>query len=238
MSQINKDTIITQCANGYRMATGTSDPIKYGELGTLISTLSNYDGIIITKRNALGYPICVDASHLNLALPSLGAAYIGCNGNYIPSNTFMAGNAGSAYSNTCTSIILPDNVNAIGALAFYNCRALLYNSTELHSEQWKEIGSQAFQYCAGFSAKNLSLPLIERIGTLAFDGYTNITNNIVTRNVTLGSSGHAVSFIGTDAFRYQSGITSITVYTQNGLVSDLTGAPWGAANATINYVAV
>lgn len=41
MSQINKDTIITQCANGYRMATGTSNPIKYGELGTLISTLSN-----------------------------------------------------------------------------------------------------------------------------------------------------------------------------------------------------
>ena len=41
MSQINKDTIITQCANGYRMVTGTSNPIKYGELGTLISTLSN-----------------------------------------------------------------------------------------------------------------------------------------------------------------------------------------------------
>ena len=166
----------------------------------------------------------------------MGNAYVGCNGNYIPSDTFMAGAAGNAYSITCTSIILPDNVNAIGTRVFYNCRALRYNSTELHSAQWKEIGSQAFQYCAGFSANNLSLPLIERIGTFAFDGYTNVTNNIVTGNVALGSAGHAVTLIGTDAFRYQTGITSITVYTQNGLAGDLTGAPWGAVNATINYL--
>lgn len=200
--------------------------------------ISDYDGIIITERNALGYPIRVDASHLNLVLPQLDSSIVGCHGNYLPSDSFMSGTGGNSYSAACSSIILPDNINAIGQSAFYNCRSLIYNPTELHSAQWKEIGSQAFQYCANFSANNLSLPLIERIGTFAFDGYTNVTNNIVTGNVTLGSSGHAVSFIGTDAFRYQSNITSITVYTQNGLASDLTNAPWGAENATINYVAV
>ena len=41
MSLINKDTVIQQCADGYRTATGTVSLVKYGELGELISALSN-----------------------------------------------------------------------------------------------------------------------------------------------------------------------------------------------------
>ena len=193
------------------------------------------DGIIVLERNAQGFPVRVDVSHLRIELPNY-PAIVGCNGNYIPSDTFMSSSGGNAYALACTSFILPDDVTAIGQNAFYNCQKLVYNEDKLHFAQLKEIGTAAFQYCNSFAAQNLTLPVVERIGNTVFSGLAATDTNVVTGNVTLGSAGHAVSLVGTDAFRYQSGITSITVYTQNGLASDLTGAPWGAVNAAINYL--
>lgn len=193
------------------------------------------DGIIVLERNAQGFPVRVDVSHLRIELPNY-PAIVGCSGKYLPSCCFMSSSGGNAYALACTSFILPDDVTAIGQNAFYNCQKLVYNEDELHFAQLKEIGTSAFQYCNSFAAQNLTLPVVEKIGNNVFSGLAANDTNVVTGNVTLGSVGHAVSLVGTDAFRYQSGITSITVYTQNGLASDLTGAPWGAENATINYV--
>lgn len=44
MSSINKDTIIQQCADGYRTASGTTEAVKYGELGNKIAELSGGGG--------------------------------------------------------------------------------------------------------------------------------------------------------------------------------------------------
>ena len=44
MSNINKDTIIQQCADGYRTASGTTEAVKYGELGNKIAELSGGGG--------------------------------------------------------------------------------------------------------------------------------------------------------------------------------------------------
>lgn len=64
----------------------------------------------------------------------------------------------------------------------------------------------------------------------AFYGDTSLAT------VELGSPGHPVSTIGAYAFYNCPALTSVTVYTANGLVSDLANAPWSAETATITYL--
>ena len=99
---------------------------------------------------------------------------------------------------------------------------------------------------------NLSLPKLITLITAQFYGNTHLINvslpelaAITTdeafrlctslQNVVLGSAGHPVTGIAggyTFGGCTQGGLT-ITIYTKNG--ASLSGSPWGATNATIEY---
>lgn len=76
--------------------------------------------------------------------------------------------------------------------------------------------------------KVIDLPKIQTIGTYAFRYRSTL------ETVTLGSVGNPVTSIGTNTF---SGCTqstlAVTVYTSDG--SALSGSPWGATNAAIEF---
>ncbi len=57
------------------------------------------------------------------------------------------------------------------------------------------------------------------------------------KTVRLGDSSRAVTSIASNVFRGCDNLTSITIYVSN-TTTGLTGAPWGATNATINYLKV
>lgn len=76
--------------------------------------------------------------------------------------------------------------------------------------------------------KVIDLPKIQTIEAYAFRFRSNL------ETVTLGSVGHPVTSIASSAFESctQSTLT-ITVYTSGGAA--LSGSPWGATNANIEY---
>ena len=67
MSQMNKDTIIQQCADGYRTVTGTLDPVKYGELGGKIAQIR-------TETHYVGAGLYLSYLH-DTGIPAVTATY-------------------------------------------------------------------------------------------------------------------------------------------------------------------
>ena len=74
----------------------------------------------------------------------------------------------------------------------------------------------------------IRLPRVRSVSTETFTRCMGLTS------VAIGSAGYGVTSISSNAFNgcTQSGLT-ITVYTQGG--ASLSGEPWGATNATIEY---
>lgn len=76
--------------------------------------------------------------------------------------------------------------------------------------------------------KVIDLPKIQTIGTYAFRYRSTL------ETVTLGSVGNPVTSIGSNAFGGCTQSTlSITIYTSGGAA--LSGSPWGATSASIEY---
>ena len=151
--------------------------------------------------------------------------------------------------NSCTalaSISLP-SVTRIETYGFYGCTSL--ESVDLPLLTY--VGQQSFASCA--SLTNISFPKATKVEYSAFDqcaALTNVSLPLVTSladrifsnctslvGVTLGSEGNAITSIPSYIFMndMQEGL-EITVYTTNGSADDLTGAPWGATNATVTYL--
>lgn len=116
-------------------------------------------------------------------------------------------------------ITIPDSVTSISYRAFYGCRSL---QSITIPDSVTSIGTQAFDDCT--SLESIIIPdSVTEIGTMAFWGCSGLTS------VTMGNG---VTEIGALAFTGCTNLTTINVPWSEGAVS---GAPWSAANATINY---
>lgn len=152
---------------------------------------------------------------------------------------------GTGYFYGCSNLVsvsMPDLINLgyVGASGsycgvFFNCKSLSSVSMpKLENIYMSNPSSNHgnFYNCIGLEVINFpSIKMIQG-GNLSdrgtFRGCVSLTD------VTLGSDGHPVSSIGAYTFSgcTQSNLT-ITIYTQGGAA--LSGEPWGATNATIEY---
>lgn len=142
-------------------------------------------------------------------------------------------------------INLPEDIVTVGPYAFRYCRGI----TEIHLPMAQSIGSYALQGCIKLT--EIELPSAETVEAYAFSNCTFLEKAILPKvtglsgnnafnyctalkTVQLGSVGHPVSSLAANTFLNctQSGLT-ITIYTTGGAA--LSGAPWGATNATIIY---
>lgn len=115
---------------------------------------------------------------------------------------------------------LPDSITSIGQYAFNGCTSLALTSLP---EGIKSISYYAFENCPRLALT--SLP----------DGLTTI-NNYAFRycvGLTTLTIGSAIKTIGTTAFEGCTNLETIIINRAEGTVS---GAPWGATNATVQWI--
>ena len=114
---------------------------------------------------------------------------------------------------------LPDDIVSIGVGAFLNCLSLAITSLP---DGLMSIGGEAFNNCPNLALTSLPDGLTS-IGDFAFGRCTGLTS--------LTFMGAPTS-IEPYAFDGCENLTTINVPWAEGAVAN---APWGAANATINY---
>lgn len=122
----------------------------------------------------------------------------------------------------CTHLALtslPESITSIGASAFVGCSNLTLTSLP---EGLTSIGESAFRKCPNLALTSLPEGL-RVIGNRAFQGCTSLTSITFKGTPTT---------IGSAPFNGCTNLTDIKVPWAEGAVS---GAPWGATNATITY---
>ena len=125
----------------------------------------------------------------------------------------------SLIERTATSITIPSGVTSIGGWAFSGCTAL--TSVTIPSGV-TSIGDCTFSDCTGLTS--ITIPSsVTSIGGSAFSGCTGLTSITIPNSVTS---------IGSGVFWNCTRLTDIYCGFAEGAVS---GAPWGASNATIHY---
>ena len=152
---------------------------------------------------------------------------------------------GSYAFNSCTNLALtslPAGLTSIGSYAFNSCTNLALTSLPAGLTS---IKNYAFRSCTNLALTSLPAGLTS-IGEGAFNGCTNLA---------LTSLPDGLTSIGSYAFDSCTGLTSITFQGKPASISSsafprcfnlttinvpwaegaVTGAPWGATNATINY---
>ena len=150
-----------------------------------------------------------------------GSAFQGCSALSsvnLPSVTTLAGNA----FNNCTSlssISLP-LVKSLLTNTFSYCTSLA--SVDLSGLEYTS-GSNSFGNCTNLTS--LNFPSIKSIGASLF-------NSTVLSKLKTITIGNAVTSLNSYSFRYQTAITSIIIAKPAG---SITGAPWGATNATVTW---
>lgn len=124
--------------------------------------------------------------------------------------------------NGCTTMLgikIPSSVITVGRSAF---EGNSYMQAITFSEGLLHILDGAFANC---SIMNIQLPFtLTDIGDRAFYGYNGMGSIDIPPSVTT---------IGIDAFAGGKGIQTIDVYKP---ANSIAGAPWGATNATVNWL--
>ena len=146
----------------------------------------------------------------------------------------------SSYKSYIKKAVVPDTTNVIYTIAFQGCSgleevAIPNNVTEIQggafqgcsslpsitlSDSLTAINDGAFQGCSSLSSIVFPSSLTS-IGQSAFGGCSSLTSITIPENVTS---------IGQNAFSGCSNLTEIIINKSEGSIS---GAPWGATNATI-----
>lgn len=189
-------------------------------------------------------------------LTDIGDAIRSKNGStakYKPSEMANAINNITAQDNTAVNSIIDRTISgdytnneatSVGKYAFTFC----FNLKTVTMTNATDINSNAFYDCTGLISANF--PNVKTVYSSAFNssGLTSITfNNLVTLGSNSDYSGifentpmtsisipSTIKTIGLYAFSY-SGIKTITVNRKEGAIS---GAPWGATGATVNWTGI
>lgn len=120
---------------------------------------------------------------------------------------------------TLKSVVIPSDIEEIEPYAFGYCVLL---SLDGLPNNIKLIGSSCFSSCKNMAINRIPAS-VTRINTYAFRDCTGLTS------ITFDGTP---TFVASTAFNGCTNITTINVpWSENAL----TGAPWGATNATINY---
>ncbi len=125
----------------------------------------------------------------------------GCKSSFIPDDVTAIGDIAFFYCTGLTSITIPSSVTSIGWSAFSGCAGLT-TVTFATGSQLKTISDQAFVFCTGLTS--IEIPAsVESIGDLAFQECSDLAT------VTF-DSGSQLKTIGKQAFN-GTGLTSINI---------------------------
>lgn len=140
-------------------------------------------------------------------------------GNYVNNDATEIGKSAFIYCENLTSATFM-KVTKIKDDGFSYCSSL----ESISLPEVKEINASAF-YSSGL--KSISMPKIEKLGTTdtswSVFGFCKIT----TINIP-----STIKFIGKSTFDYASRLTTITIDRKADAIS---GSPWGATGATVNW---
>ena len=199
---------LTAIANSIRDKKGCTEPLTLNQMAEEISSIKTdpvLQPITITENGTYEAPEGVDG--------------------YNPVTVDVAASGGddgsfkAVIERTATEITLPNDLTKIGTYAF--CEFLNLALTSL-PDGVTSIEGQAFRDC--YKLALTSLP----------DGVTSIGSNAFRNcsNLTKLTFNGKPSSIASTAFDGCTNLLTINVPWAEGAVS---GAPWGATNATINY---
>lgn len=192
--------------------------------------------------------------------PVLGTKTITTNGTYTAASEEKTGFsevtvnvAGTEFANSPAAfelvknirnleVDIPSGVTSIGTSGFASCTGLTRVS---FPSSVTSIGSMGFQNCTGLTSVTIpgTLTLLKNN---AFSGCTNLTTVTLSEGVTTIESNAFSSCTGLTSIEIPSTVTSIgnyafnsctnlTAITINKAEGSITGAPWGATNATVTW---
>ncbi|MBQ4382788.1 MAG: leucine-rich repeat protein [Oscillospiraceae bacterium] len=147
------------------------------------------------------------ALSLLLALAFLGLLWtpaLAAEGDFIISGKVLVG-----YKGTMDGIIIPDGVESIGNLAFYNCASIM---EVVIPEGVKSIGDYAFAGCTNLSSIQLPASLVS-ISDYAFSGCTKLQYVLGGQGVTSMGTGVFFGCSSLGYFTVPRGITALPVNT-------------------------
>ena len=219
----NKLTVLSQTANNTGLLMGYTNLVSVSM--PLLQTISCSSGISgggifrgCTRLTSVSFPSLTSISSPSGASGSVyGGVFYNCTG--------------------LTSVDMPKLVTITNGPA-YNTNGVFCGCTGLTSVNMPElvtinnVEGGVFYGCIGLTT--ITLPKIQNITSGKANLTGAFTNCTGLTSVQLGSAGHPVSSIGGYTFNgcTQSGLI-ITIYTQGG--ASLSGEPWGATNADIEY---
>ena len=259
-----EENTLSAIANAIRNKNGTTDLLKPGAMAAAIEGIQaggEVDLIGIIERSAtdivipngckkIGSAIFSGCDNLvNVFMPdsveSIGAsAFYHCNNlalTALPKNLTTLENSSFAYCPSLALTSLPESITSIGTSVFRDCENITLRSLPSGITR---IENETFSGCTKLALESLHNG-ITYIGSKAFleaglnlthlpSGITTILGQAFYNCLTLTS----ITFkgipttINTSCFTGCKNLTIINVPWAEGAVS---GAPWGASNATINY---
>lgn len=129
---------------------------------------------------------------------------------------------GNGIFSNCTkleNVSLPNSITYIPNGMFYQCGKL---KNVILPNNITSIGNQAFMYC--YALTDMIIPnSVSSIGTTAFAQDSALTTIRI---------GNGITSIASNAFNNSTALTDIYIDKPEGSVS---GAPWGATNATVHW---